>query len=150
MSKELPENVSQAIRDYLNSTSLKADALKQMSVLADKVEEQEKQLEETNNRLALVKRERDNFHREIDRIAVREERCGAREVAVAEREAKMHDLEVQTAVANGKASVYHTCFELTMRNSVIKKNRFGSVPVADGSGYPTIQSTSEDTTETVE
>lgn len=149
MTKELPNDLAQAIRDYLNSVSLKADALKHMSELADKVEQLEKELTNANTNQRLTKRALDKYKYHEDSVRKREDALAGREAAILEREHKAAEFEQRTAVAEAKASTYHTCFELTMKNPVVTKTMFANRPVPDGS-YVSSHPESETVTETIE
>ena len=85
-----------------------------------------------------------------DLLTARVMKISDREKAVEAREAKITELEKAKAVAQAQASTYQSCMELVFRNTVVRREMLGSVPIIDSSGYHTQQTSSETTTEVAE
>ncbi len=60
------------------------------------------------------------------------------------------EARVDAAVADAKANTALEFMRVVFKNPEIKRSAFGSIPVANSSGYPSMHPTNESTTETIE
>lgn len=114
-------NLAQAMRDALNSTALKAGALKEFSELAERAEKLQAAAQTWEAETMKLRRELQREKVTRTEMEAHETEMTAREHAVSEREQKMAELEKSGAVSRARADVYAECFNLVFRNSQVHR-----------------------------
>lgn len=144
------EKLTQLIDELVSEKTFNLDAVEGIQKLRERAEALETKSVSLEEKL---EKEEGKSVKEIvknDKLLQELSEWRSRESSLSEREKKITELEKAKAVAQAESATFEKCVGLVFRNTMLRKDAFGQVPVADNNGYTTAQSTSETTTEVKE
>ena len=149
MADEKPDTESQltALIDQLvQDRTFSVEGVEAIAALRERAADLESFNDGLERATTELRREKELAEGGASRLETELKLCRDREDAVAEREDKVTALELNAACAQARAETFKECFGIVFKNTEVRREMFGSVPVADPSGYSQSQPTSETVT----